>query len=390
MKNLIEREHEAIYQTYGRLPIEIERGEGTYIYDTHGKKYLDFISGIAVNALGHGDKDILDAIRTQIEKYMHCSNYFYQEPQVKLAELLKKHSGLDKVFFANSGAETTEGALKLMRKWGNENGRRGIYAFPDGFHGRTTGALSLMRQEKYRENMEPFAEDGFVIEGGIEELMSDKFDNAVGFVLEPIQGEGGIYEFPAEVFERLNYLQKEKGCIIVADEIQAGMGRTGKMFSYQHFGIEPDIVLSSKALGGGLPLGAMIVNERLAGVFKPGNHGTTFGGNAVACAAGIAVIENLESEVLENVAKQSEYFFGKAEELKHLFPKKVLEVRGRGLLLGMKFYCDALHVRNALMDKQVLTCTASNNILRILPPLNVSEDEMDLFFEKLKEVLDEI
>lgn len=390
MNDIFQREHEAIYQTYSRLPIAVEKGEGSFLIDISGRKYLDFFSGIAVNALGHGDKGIIDAVTNQCRKYMHVSNYFFQEPQIELAEQLKKHTGLDKVFFANSGAEVIEGALKLMRKYGNESGRKGIFAFRNGFHGRTTGALALMRQEKYRQNMQPFADDTPVISGDIRELRKGNFDSAVGFVIEPIQGEGGIKEFPRELFDYLSYLQKEKGCLIVADEIQAGLGRTGKLFSYMHFGIKPDIVLTAKALGGGLPLGAMAVSKSLSGVFKPGNHGTTFGGNAPACAAGIEVMKRLEGGVLDNVNTCAEHFKEKYGNLKQKHPGKVIELRGRGLMLGMKFSVEAGILRDRLIEKNILTCTASNNILRILPPLNVKVDEIDMFFKKLDEVLDEI
>ncbi len=389
MNDFIAREKEAIYQTYGRLPIQIEKGDGVYLYDELGNIYIDFISGIGVNALGHSNPKIKKAISNQIDKYMHSSNYFYQRPQIKLAEKIKELTGLDKVFFCNSGTEATEGAIKLLRKYGNENGRKGILAFPNGFHGRTNGSLSLMEQPKYRENMAPFLEETFVFHGNANDLVSGKYDNLAGIVIETIQGEGGIYEFPKELYEAINKLQTECGVPIVADEIQAGLGRTGTMFSYTQFGLNPDLVLSAKALGGGLPLGAIIVGKKLSSVFTQGNHGTTFGGNAVACAAGLVVINELENGVLKNSEKLGKYFKEKLAILKQNHSKTVLELRGRGLFLGLKLNTEPSEVRDKLIEKKILTCTASNKVLRILPPLNVTEEIIDTFIEKLAEVLDE-
>lgn len=388
MIDIIKEEHKTIYQTYKRLPLVVEKAEGCYIYDNKNNQYLDFLSGIAVNAMGNLHIDITNAIKKQMEKYLHISNYFYQEPQIKLAKLLIERTNLSKVFFSNSGAESVEGALKLIHKWGATNGKSTILSLKNAFHGRTTGALSLMRQEVYRDDMGPFINGSAITDAN--EIKNIDLSKTSAIIFEVIQGEGGISEISEEFVNIVNEAQERYGLLVVVDEIQTGIGRTGKMFSYQHYNLKPDIILTAKALGGGIPLGAIIVSERLTKVFQAGNHGTTFGGNALACVAGAVVLEYLTDEQLDNIQKTGIVFTNKLEQLKIKFPNLIGEVRGRGLMLGVKMKLDPKIIVNKLYEKKVLTCSASDNVLRILPPLIINNEHINIFIDRLENILQEM
>lgn len=391
MKDFIEREHSAILQTYKRLPIVVERAEGARIYDKEGNVYLDFLAGIAVNALGHSHPKIISAATEQINKYMHISNYFYQEPQIKLAEKLLSHSGLSKVFFSNSGTEATEGAIKLIRKNYAGSDKKTILAFDGGFHGRTYGALSIMDKPNYKNGMEPFLTDTKVIEhNNIEVLKQNINESTAAVFLEFVQGEGGIVEPSLEFVATLTELKAQFGFLLVADEIQAGTGRTGKFFGYEHFGIKPDIITLAKGMGGGLPLGAIIVAESLANVWEKGNHGTTYGGNAVAAATGLVVVEELENGLLDHVEQIGTYFREKLKVLSEKFDGKVLEVRGRGLMLGLLLSFDASILVEKLLERRIIANAASGKVLRIVPPLVVNEDDINEFLSGLEESIKDI
>ncbi|MDX9791480.1 MAG: acetylornithine/succinylornithine family transaminase [Candidatus Kapaibacterium sp.] len=387
-ENLVEKEFDVIYQTYKRLPIVIDRAEACRIYDTQGEVYLDFLSGIAVNALGHSHPNIIRAVEEQIRKYMHVSNYFYQKPQIDLAEKLIKHSGLKKVFFSNSGTEAIEGAVKLVRKWGNQNGKNKIIAFSGGFHGRTYGALSIMDKPQYKDFMGPFLPDTEILPyNDITTLMERINSDIAAVFIEYVQGEGGVSEPEHEFNCLLNELHQQHGFLLVADEVQTGFGRTGKFFGFEHFNAKPDIITIAKGMGGGLPLGGIIAGERTENIWAKGNHGSTYGGNAVACSTGLVVVEMLEQGLLEHVVEIGNYFEDELKKCADKFPKLINNVRGRGLMRGLLLSFDAQILVNELLQRRVIANAASGNVLRIVPPLIVGMQEIDEFMTKLSDAL---
>ena len=385
----LEREAQYFFHTYKRIPLEIEKGEGVYLFTRDGKRYLDMFSGLAVNALGYGHPGIIKAIEEQSRRYIHLSNYYLQEPQLRLAELLVKYSGCDKVFFCNSGTEAIEGAIKVARRWGSQNGKKEIISFSNAFHGRTMGALSMMDRPKYREGYEPFLENFRIVEfnnpGALREAVGA---TTAAVVLEFIQGEGGICPVSPEFADELRALKAKFGFLLIADEIQSGIGRTGKFFGFQHYNNSPDIVVVAKPLGGGLPLGAILGSAPLAKVLEPGVHGTTFGGNPVACAAGIVVLhEIMENGVMDNAATMGSILKAKLRELKKEFPSIIKEVRGYGLMLGMELAREGDSIVTALREKGILLNCTNQNVLRFLPPLIISEQHIDETVTVLREIL---
>jgi predicted acetylornithine/succinylornithine family transaminase len=382
---IVNKENENILQTYKRLPIIIDHAEGAYIFDINGNAYLDFLSGIAVNILGYSHKKIIDSLESQIKRYMHVSNYFYQDAQINFADKLIKISGYDKVFLSNSGAEAIEGAIKIIRRWGNRNGKKEIIAFSGGFHGRTYGALSLMDKPHYKDMMGPFLDNMKVIEfNDIDALKENVSDNTAALLFEFIQGEGGIKQAAKEWVNEIFRLRDVYGFKVIADEIQAGSGRSGRFFSFEHYNVRPDVVTLAKGIGGGLPLGCFLVDEQLIGVFEPGMHGTTFGGNALACAAGNVVIDELLNGVMDNAAYLGEFLEQKLFEVKSEFPDKVLEIRGKGLMRGILLSFNAAELVAQLLKRKVITNSASGYVLRILPPLNINKSEVEIFIDELK------
>lgn len=389
--NLIEREKKAILQTYKRLPIEISKAEGCRIYDKQGNTYLDFLGGIAVNALGHSHPAIIHAIKTQLDKYMHVSNYFYQEPQIKLAEKLKDMTGFSKIFFSNSGTEAVEGAIKLARLWGNELGKSEMFGFSGGFHGRTYGALSLMDKPLYKDGMGPFLPGMNVIPyNDISSLNKSLNIKTIAVIIEFLQGEGGIIAANQDFVRTIFELKEKYNFLVIADEIQTGVGRTGKFLSYEHYGVKPDIVTMAKGIGGGLPLGAILINKKLEDVFQKGMHGTTYGGNAVACSAGYAVLQLLEDGLLEQVNEVGGYLKNKLLELQMEMPNTLLELRGKGLIQGILFDFDATQVVEAMLQRRVITNAASGKVLRLVPPLIVTNSDVCVFIDALRKSLIEI
>jgi len=387
--SLVDKEAEYLFHTYKRLPLEIERGEGSYLIMKDGNRYLDMFAGIAVNALGYGHPAVNAAILNQVDKYLHVSNMFYQEPQVLLAERLLQESGYDKLFFTNSGTEAMEGALKLARKWGSPQGKRTIIGLTDSFHGRTYGSLSITGREKYREGFEPFLPDTCITRfndvNSLEKLTSAE---TLAVVVEFVQGEGGVNLVSDEFVSALRELRKQYGFLLIADEIQTGMGRTGKLFAFNHFDITPDIAVVAKALGGGLPLGAFLGSKNLAEVLTPGVHGTTFGGNPVACAAGLATLTQiLDNGVLKNVQAVGAHMKNKFETLQTQFPFKIKEVRGLGLMLGVEMYDDATRIVDILRSEKVLVNLTQGTVLRWVPPLILSFEEADIALSSFESAL---
>ncbi|HAP34458.1 MAG TPA: aspartate aminotransferase family protein [Bacteroidetes bacterium] len=383
-----EKESDFFFHTYKRLPLEVERGEGCYLYTTDGKKYLDMFSGLAVNALGYAHPAIIKAVDDQVRKYTHLSNFFIQEPQLQLAERLLSLSGFDKIFFSNSGTEAIEGTIKLVRKWGKQSGKKIIFGMSNGFSGRTMGALSLMDKEKYREGYEPFLPNfGTIDFNNTSDLNSKVNDQTVAIFLEFIQGEGGIVGATQDFVDSLKSLREQFGFLIVADEIQSGIGRTGKLFGFQHFDIVPDIITVAKPIGGGLPLGAIIGSKKIANVWTYGVHGTTFGGNPVSCAAGVATIDTVMTDpFLKNVSESAEYFKSKLINLKLKYPI-IKEVRIYGYMIGIELKIESTVIVEQMLQKGVLVNSTANTVIRILPPLIAGIREFDTLLEILENVL---
>lgn len=386
---LHEREENSILHTYKRLPIKIVRGEGVYLYDTHDNAYLDFLGGVAVNALGYGHQGLLDAIKEQAEKYIHVSNYFVQQPQVELAEALQRATGYSRVFFCNSGTEASEGALKLARKWGSANGRSEIVTMQDSFHGRTMGSLSMMTNADYREGFGPFLDGCVNIPfNDIEALNTIISSKTSAVFLECIQGEGGVNEVSLEFAAQLIQLKRQFGFLLILDEVQSGIGRTGKFLACEHYKLRPDIVTLAKPLGGGLPLGAILVNEELKDVLQPGNHGTTFGGNPVACAAGDVVLrEIIENGLMKNAAEVGSYFIQQLTVMKSEKPDIIKEVRGKGLMIGVELKFAGKSVVDAMLEQRIIINCTHGNVLRFLPPLIVRHNHIDEVIKALNVTL---
>lgn len=378
--------------TFGdRLPVAFEKGEGIALYSTDGEKYYDFLGGIAVNALGHNNKILTEAIKEQADKVLHTSNLYYIENQAVLAKLLCEHSCADKAFFCSTGAEANEGAIKLAKKYFYNKGsdKYEIISLDKSFHGRTIATVSATGQEKYQKPYRPLVPGFIQVEPNnfkaVEAAVTDK---TAAILIELIQGESGVYPMDKEYVASLRKLCDEKDIILIFDEVQTGMGRTGEYFAHQYYGIEPDIFTCAKALGGGIPIGAVCAKDFVASAFTPGDHGTTFGGNPLACAAGIAVFKAYEQEnILDNVKKVSAYFMGALKELKNSYPDKIVDLRNAGLLIGIELKPDiSKAVFKGLFENKYLTSLCTNTI-RIAPPLIITKSDADGFISALEKVL---
>ena len=375
--NTFDRDLAIMVPTYSRLPLEIDKGEGCYLVDKEGKRYLDLFGGLAVNALGYAHPDIVAAVEGQIRKHGHISNLFAQDAQVELAELLSKESDGKRVFFCNTGAEATESAIKLARKWGSQHGKNTLVGFTGGFHGRTTGALAIMANEKYRAGFGPFIEGCRHLEFNNPEDLERGIDASTAAVfIEPIQGEGGVVPATEEFIDTLVRLRAKFGFLIVSDEIQTGIGRTGTFWGYERFGFQPDLITAAKAIGGGLPLGVLLVGDSLKDVYGLGNHGTTFGGNPVACAAGIAVMQTLQQErLIDNARSVGEVFREGFLQLKERYPNHIVDVRGAGLMIGVELAEPIENLREQFLSRGVLINITHQRVIRLLPPLILSEQQ---------------
>lgn len=386
--DILDSEAKLFFTTYKRLPLLVERGEGCYLYSMEGKKYLDMFSGLAVNALGYNYPGITAAIEEQAKKYVHLSNYFIQGPQVELAEALLHHSKFQKIFFTNSGTEATEGAMKLVRKWGKPNNKTKIFGMTNGFSGRSMGSLSIMDKDKYREGYGPFLENcGHIIFNDVDDLRNKIDGSTAAVFLEFIQGEGGIVPVSKEFVEALDALRKKFGFLIVADEIQSGIMRTGKFFAFEHFDFHPDVVTIAKPIGGGLPLGAILGSNAVAGVWSYGVHGTTFGGNPVACAAGRVVIETLTTETMHRQIREvSAYLYAGLSSLKKKYPI-IKEIRGTGFMIGADLATDSAPIVDEMLARGVLVNSTAKTVVRILPPLIAQNKEIDALISVFGDVL---
>ena len=394
MNSYIEEAEKVLMNTYNRYKIVLDHGEGTYLYDTDGKKYLDFASGIGVFALGYCNKEYNDGLKAQIDKVLHISNLFYSVPNVEAAKKLLKASGMDKVFFTSSGTEAIEGAVKLARKYYYKKykiANSQIISMNQSFHGRSMGALSITGTKKYRDAFEPLI--GGVVFAEFNNLESVKEliqENTCAIIIETVQGEGGLYPATSEFIQGVRKLCDEKDILLILDEIQCGMGRTGTMFAYEQFGVKPDIVTCAKALGCGVPVGAFAATEKVASAFEPGDHGTTYGGNPFVTSAVNQVFNLFESEkILDNVNAIAPYLTKKLDELvqKYDFIK---EHRGMGLMQGLEFNIPVKDIIPKVMEKGLILITAGANVIRFLPPLIIQKEDVDQMIEIFDQCLSEL
>ena len=394
MTDWIAEEARYLFQNYGRQPVVLVRGEGTRVWDAEGRSYLDFVGGLAVNVLGHCHPAVVEALRRQSAELIHVSNLYYSTPMIELAKLLTELSGLDRVFFCNSGTEAVEAAIKLARRWGRDTrgGAYEIISAVDGFHGRTLGALAATGTARYREPFEPLP-PGFVHVpwNDVEAVRAATTERTVAVLLEPIQGEGGV-NLPAPGYLReVERWCRERGLLLILDEIQTGNGRTGTFFAFQQEGVRPDVVCLAKGLAGGVPIGAVIARDEVARHLVPGDHGTTFGGNPLACAAGVATVRYiLEHDLTARARAAGERLTTALRSLEDRHPL-VAGVRGRGLMLAVQLARDAAaEVTNAARERGLLVNNVRPNAVRLLPPLTVTDAELDEACRILESALDAV
>ena len=393
MKEYIDEAEAALLHTYNRYQIVWDKGDGMYMYDIEGKKYLDFVSGIAVFALGYNNKAYNDALKAQIDKVIHTSNYYYNIPAIEAAKKLKKVSGMDRIFFTNSGAEAVEGALKSAKKYAfNRDGHADheIIAMNHSFHGRTIGALSVTGNPHYREAFEPLMGNvKFADFNDFDSVKAAVTDKTCAIIFEPVQGEGGIYPATEEFLKQVRALCDEKDILLIFDEIQCGMGRTGQMYAWQYFGVKPDIMTSAKAIGCGVPVGAFMMTEKVAKQsLTSGDHGTTYGGNPLVCAAISKVLDLFEElNILDNVNESGKYLYEKLDELVAKYDC-IKAHRGIGLMQGLEFEKPVGDIILKALDKGLLLINAGTNIIRFIPPLIVSKKDIDDMINIVESVLE--
>lgn len=393
LNEIIEMDKKYYMNTFGdRTPVCFQYGKGINFWDDQGKKYYDFLAGIAVNALGHSHPKLVKAIQDQAEKFIHCSSLYYIENQAKLAKILVENSCADKVFFANSGAEANEGAIKLARMYFKKKGfndKYEIITLENSFHGRTLATIAATGQEKYQKPFNPLTPKfASVPINDLESLEKAVTPSTCAIMLEPVQGESGVHPTTYEYMQGVRKLCDDKGILLIFDEVQCGLGRTGKLFGYQHYGIEPDIFTLAKALGGGFPIGALCAKDFVAQAFEPGDHGSTFGGNPLACAAGLAVMDALLNDnLIENACKMGDYFAEKLSELKDKH-SIITEIRNKGLMIGIQLSePKADKIKDECFKEGYLIGNVRANILRITPPLIISKEDIDGMVSVLDSIL---
>jgi acetylornithine/N-succinyldiaminopimelate aminotransferase len=391
---IISKGQKYLANTYTRFPMVVTKGEGCWLWDLNGRRYLDFLSGIAVCNLGHAPKAVVAGLTHQAEKLFHISNLFYTEGQIKAAELLVENSFGDKVFFCNSGAEANEAALKLARRYSWKKygeGRNEIIAMKNSFHGRTMATLSATGQPGFQTGFSPLLQGfSFVPFNDIDALIEAVSDRTCAVILEVVQSEGGVYVADKEYMKRVRELTREKDILLIIDEVQTGMGRTGKLFGYEHFGIEPDIMSLAKALGSGFPVGAIVGTASVMEGFEPGTHASTFGGNPLAAACVVATINAiLDDGVVKNCEKTGKYLQDGLLALKKKFPF-IVDVRGLGLLLGIELSIGADPIVKEFMKEGIIIIASKGTIIRLLPPLIIGRDEADIFLEVASKIFERI
>ncbi len=390
---IVSKGQKYVMNTYGRLPMALVKGEGSKVWDADGHEYLDFVGGLAVNSLGHCHPKVVAAIQEQAGKLLHCSNLYWIEPQVELARLLVENSFGDKVFFCNSGAEANEGALKLARKYAKKNygpEKYEIITLKHSFHGRTLATLTATGQEKYQAGYEPLpAGFKYVPINDLPALEESMGPATCAVLLEPVQGEGGVHVSDFGYLQKVKELCQKHGALLIYDEVQCGLGRTGKLFAYEHSGVEPDIMTLAKALAGGVAIGALVAREEVARAFNPGDHASTFGGNPLAAAAGVAAFSAiLEEKLVENSARMGELLASGLQEFCARYPF-TLEVRGLGLIRGLQLKADGRLIVDKCREKGVLINCVGSDVLRFLPPLNIGPQDVEKVLQVLEEVLAE-
>ncbi len=391
MQKKIQEAEKYLIHSYNRYPVMLDHGEDVYLYDVEGKKYLDFGGGIAVCALGYSDGKYKEALKRQIDKGIHFSNYFYSEPLAEAARGLVEASGMDKVFMANSGGEANEGALKLARKYAVINGygdRHEIISMDKAFHGRSMGALSVTGTKKYREPFEPLIGGvSFARYNDLESVRERITDKTYAVIVEAVQGEGGIYPADPEFLQGIRELCDRHDIMMICDEIQCGMGRTGRMFAYQHYGIQPDIVTMAKGIGNGMTVGAFATTARIAEALVPGDHGTTFGGNPLAAAAVSATLDSFrERDILKHVEEVGEYLGRRLQEIT-VRKDRAKETRGLGLMRGLELTEEAGPYVLKALERGVIFMSAGANVIRFVPPLVITKDHVDEMTAVLEELL---
>ncbi|MCE3233896.1 MAG: argD [Vampirovibrio sp.] len=390
----LSRGQQAVMNTYQHFPVVLEKGEGCYLWDIQGKRYLDFVSGIAVNSLGHAHPALTEALATQCAQLMHCSNLYWNTPQIELAETLTEASGFAQVFFCNSGAESIEAALKLARKYSvsryNEQ-RTQVIAMQNSFHGRTYGAMSLTGQGKYHAGYAPLVPDIVHVPiNNLEALNAAISEQTCAIVIEPIQGEGGIKLANPDYLKVIRSICDEQDILLIFDEVQTGIGRTGKLFAFEWTGVRPDIITLAKGLGGGFPIGAMMASAKVAPSFNPGDHASTFGGNPLACTAAKVVLNVLlEQDGLLNVMEQGAYLSQKLTALKVKYPEKIVDVRGMKFMQGIEFSQPVAPIVEKCMAQGLLVVGAGPNVIRLVPPLIATEAHIDEALAILESALSE-
>lgn len=379
-----------IMPTYTRTPLVIVKGKGKYVWDKTGKRYLDFFPGWAVSALGHCHPRVVSRVSKQLKNIIHVSNNYYHPLQAELAEKIVKSSFKGKVFFANSGAEAIESVIKLARKYGYPK-RHEIISMYNSFHGRTLAAITLTGQRKYQKGFKPLP-SGFkyVPFNDIKAIKKAVTKKTIAVVVEPIQGEGGVNVASKKYLKELRTLCDQKDILLVFDEIQTGMGRSGKMFCFEHYGVKPDIMTLAKTLGGGFPIAAVVASSRVADVLQPGTHASTFGGSPIVCAAALGVFEAIEKDkLLTNVNRMGKYLVKKLQSLKKKYPAVIAGIKGKGLMLGIELRCAGSSIVDSCMQKGLLINCTQGNILRLLPPLNIGKSDIDKAIRVIEEAIEE-
>lgn len=390
-KAIIEETEKYYLPVFGRYPMVMELGQGCRVWDNEGNEYVDAFAGIAVNSLGYNHPVLVKAISEQASKLMHCSNLYYTEIQAKALRMVAEATGMDRIFFANCGAEGNEGAMKLARKYGVSKAptKYKIISADESFHGRTFDTLAATGHDYYHVGYGPLSPGHVLVPyGDIKALEAQMDDDVCAVLLEPIQGEGGVHVPTAEYLQQVRALCDKHDALLIFDEVQTGVARTGKWFAYMHSGVKPDILTFAKGIGGGFPVAGFAVPERLAHVFKPGDHGGTFGGNPLACAAVYATLTTIKSEgLVDKVAEKGEYFKNELRKLQEKYPDKVTDVRGCGLMLGMEVAGEGKPiVESCLANNVIVNCTAGN-VIRIVPPLIISREEIDIVVAALDKAL---
>lgn len=392
MKEWIDEAEEVLLHTYNRYPVVFDHGDGVHLYDIEGKEYLDFVSGISVFALGYNNKEYNDALKGQIDKILHTSNYYYNVPAINAAKALTKASGLDRVFFTNSGAEAVEGAIKTARKYAylkDGSTDHEIIAMEHSFHGRTYGALSVTGTPKYREAFQPMIGNiKFATFNDLESVRAQITDKTCAVIMETIQGEGGIYPATKEFLEGVRALCDEHDILLILDEIQCGMGRSGYLFAWQEYGVKPDIMTTAKAIGCGVPVGAFLMTEKVGKAsLTAGDHGTTYGGNPLGGTAITEVLRQFEVRDIPGHAKEvGAYLYEKLEEIKNEY-EVVTDHRGKGLMQGLELNTEVAPVINAALDAGLVLINAGTKIIRFLPPLVIEKEDVDTMITVLKEAM---